>query len=353
MRNVVMWSVVFFAMLATAIGQEPRVAEKGKAQQQSAAAGKAKGSPKQLALDLGGGLKLDLVLIPAGEFLMGSPDSDHDAVGDERPRHRVRITRPFYLGKYLVTQEQWQALMGKNPSDIKGPKDPVENVSWEDCQEFCKKLNEKFPRPHPGPLPEGEGKPQFPRPHPSPLPEGEGKSQFPRPHPGPLLTMLRTVPGEGKSQPGRPQPSLPPKSEGLFRLPSEAQWEYACRAGSNTRYCFGDAESGLGEYAWYVDNSGGKTHPVGTKKPNAWGLYDMHGNVWEWCQDWYDGLYYAKSPTDDPMGPAKSPLGSVCVVRGGSWGNLASFCRSAPRDAGGIAYHNAGLGFRVSRVAAE
>jgi formylglycine-generating enzyme required for sulfatase activity len=181
---------------------------------------------------------------------MGSPDSDKGRqVSDEKPQHRVRITKPFYLGKYLVTQEQWEAVMGNNPSHFKGPKNPVEQVSWDDCQQF-------------------------------------------------LRQAQREVGVRG----------------GKFQLPTEAQWEYACRAGSTTRYCFGDDESGLGEYAWYDKNSGNKTHPVGEKKPNAWGLYDMHGNVWEWCQDWYDGGYYANSPTDDPTGP-----GSNRVLRGGSW----------------------------------
>ena len=132
-------------------------------------------------------------------------------------------------------------------------------------------------------------------------------------------------------------------------LPTEAQWEYACRAGSTTRYCFGDEESGLGEYAWYSANSGNKTHPVGEKKPNAWGLYDMHGNVCEWCQDWWKDGYYKESPVDDPTGAA---TGSNRVLRGGSWITPASSCRSAYRS------HAPGngnfiLGLRVSRVPAD
>ena len=137
-----------------------------------------------------------------------------------------------------------------------------------------------------------------------------------------------------------------------FSLPTEAQWEYACRAGSTTKYCFGDDEGRLGEYAWFDGNAGGKTHPVGGKKANAFGLYDMHGNVLEWCSDWYKRKYYAESPTDDPMGPTS---GSYRVARGGSWDLLAGLCRSAFR------YSAAGpglggrylLGLRVSRVPAE
>jgi formylglycine-generating enzyme required for sulfatase activity len=221
-----------------------------------------------------------MVLIPAGEFMMGSPDSDKGAGDDEKPQHRVRITRPFYLGKYPVTQEQWQAVMESNPSNFKGPKNPVESVSWEDCRRFCAMLNA---RSHPG--------------------------------------------------------------GGGLQLPTEAEWEYACRAGSRTRYCFGDDESRLGEYAWY---SSGQTHPVGEKKPNAWGLFDMYGNVWELCQDWYDGGYYAKSPTNDPKGPA---MGSNRVSRGGGWVYPAEFCRSAYRNGPGTT--NYAVGLRVSLVPAD
>ncbi|MGA2255335.1 MAG: formylglycine-generating enzyme family protein, partial [Thermoguttaceae bacterium] len=194
--------------------------------------------PKELTVDLGNDIKLEMVRIPAGEFLMGSPYSEKDASASEKPQHRVRITKPFYLGRYPVTQEQWQAVMGDNPSTVKDPKNPVESITWNDCQAFLDKLNAKT---------------------------------------------------RGKW--------------GKFALPTEAQWEYACRAGTTTRYCFGDRESQIGDYAWYEANAAGRIHPVGEKNPNAWGLYDMHGNVWEWCQDWYDGAYYAHSPTDDPTGP--------------------------------------------------
>jgi formylglycine-generating enzyme required for sulfatase activity len=238
---------------------------------------------KEITVDLGNGVKLEMVLIPAGEFLMGSPDLEHYAEQNEKQEHRVRITKPFYLGKYLVTQEQWETVMGSNPSHFKGPQNPVEQVSWNDCQQFFNKLN------------------------------------------------ARSSPGRGK-----------------FQLPSEAQWEYACRAGSKTTYCFGDDEARLGEYAWYDSGSG--THPVGEKKPNAWGLYDMHGNVWEWCQDWYDGGYYAESPTDDPAGPT---TGSNRVIRGGSRNGhfIALLCRSAIRGRNGPRVRSGDLGLRVSRMA--
>jgi formylglycine-generating enzyme required for sulfatase activity len=232
---------------------------------------------KLVRLDLGKGVMIDFVLIRPGTFTMGSDEGNN-----EKPVHKVTITKPFYLGKYLVTQEQWEAVMGNNPSNFKGPKNPVENVSWDDCQAFCAKLAASY--------------------------------------------------------------------RGTFRPPTEAQWEYACRAGSTGKYCFGDNETQLGEYAWYSDNSGQKTHPVGEKKSNAWGLYDMHGNVWEWCQDWYDNGYYAGSPADDPPGPA---TGSDRVGRGGSWYFPAGRCRSADRFGFGPGYRIIHLGFRVSRVLAE
>ena len=171
---------------------------------------------KELDVDVGAGLKLELVLIPAGEFVMGSTPWYAFAPKNEDKQHKFRIPQPFYLGKYLVTQEEWAAVMGNNPSANKGPNNPVETVSLEECEAFIARLNAKV--------------------------------HF---------------------------------SVGKFQLPTEGQWEYACRAGTSTLYFFGDSRAMLGEYAWYKDNSDGHTHPVGMKKPNPWGLYDMLGNVWE------------------------------------------------------------------------
>jgi formylglycine-generating enzyme required for sulfatase activity len=133
-----------------------------------------------------------------------------------------------------------------------------------------------------------------------------------------------------------------------YRLPTEAQWEYACRAGGDGKWCFGSDEASLGEYAWYGEDwEKGATHPVATKQPNAWGLYDMHGNVWEWCADWFDDQYYDRSPLDNPLGPA---TGSFRVFRGGSWNISAWFCRSAYRDCHSPSHRYNYLGFRLALV---
>jgi formylglycine-generating enzyme required for sulfatase activity len=226
-----------------------------------------------------------LVEIPAGEFLMGSPDSDREASADEKPQHRVRITEPFYLGICEVTQSQWERVMGSNPSRFKGADQPVENVSWADCQEFIRRLN------------------------------------------------------------GRAE-----ERGGAYRLPTEAEWEYACRAGSTTVYSFGDSAWSLGDFAWYQSNSGSRTHAVSQKRPNAWGLYDMHGNVSEWCQDWHDSGYSRSSPRDDPQGPAG---GSDRVVRGGSWFSFARNCRSADWRGSRPSLQIYNLGFRLARGSVE
>ena len=215
----------------------------------------------------------------------------------EKPQHQVRITRPFFLGIHEVTQGQYQAVMGENPSQFKGSDDlPVEQVSWLDAVLFCNKLSEQ-----------------------------EKKTPFYRIN-GREVTIAG---GNG------------------YRLPTEAEWEYACRAGSTTLYPFGDDMSKLGDHAWYESNSGLKTHPVGQKRPNAWGLYDMLGNVWEWCQDWYEDGYYRASPPADPPGPSEA---SYRVIRGGSWNDNARYCRPASRYGSAPEYRGDYLGFRVAAV---
>ena len=234
-------------------------------------------SSKTLTLDLGKGVTMKLVLIPAGKFFMGSLPTEKDRREDEGPQREVTISSPFYMGVYEVTQEQYEQIKGKNPSSIKGAKNPVDTISWDEAVDFCKELSRKT----------------------------------------------------GKR----------------VSLPTEAQWEYACRAGSKTRFCFGDADSGLGGYAWYPSNSASKTHPVGGKKPNAFGLFDMHGNVWELCSDWYDSGYYANARNVDPAGPDS---GAARVLRGGSWGCNPQLCRSASRFRHSPDGRSGDFGFRVA-----
>ncbi|MBE8996146.1 SUMF1/EgtB/PvdO family nonheme iron enzyme [Microcystis aeruginosa] len=226
------------------------------------------------------GITLEMVSLPAGQFLMGSPDSDPDAYQNEKPPHQVQVNS-FAIGKYPVTQAQYQAVMGKNPSRFKNwfknnPQNPVENVNWNDAQAFCQKLSQ--------------------------------------------IT--------GKT----------------YRLPTEAEWEYACRAGTTTRFYFGDDANQLGDYAWYKGNSQDKTHPVGQKKPNAWGLYDMSGNVWEWCEDdWHDN--YIGAPKDGSAWLTND--NDYQIVRGGSWYLNPLNCRSAYRYFGDRRDHVNYFGFRV------
>jgi len=214
---------------------------------------------------------IELVLIPPGEYTMGSPADVKEGDADEVP-HKVKISKPFYLGRTEVTQKQYKAIRGKNPSRFIGENLPVEKVTWHDASAFCKAL------------------------------------------------------GEG------------------FRLPTEAEWEYACRAGSQSRWFFGDDEKELGRHAWYKDNSDEKTHDVATKLPNKFGLYDMHGNVWEWCRDWYGD--YAEGEQENPQGPEE---GTKRILRGGCWISNANPTRLAYR------YRNEPLtevdfnGFRVAR----
>jgi len=229
--------------------------------------------PKEMTIKLDDKVTMEFVLIRPGSFLMGSEKGPKD----ERPVHRVVISKPFYMAKHEVSQQQWEAVMGvhgrlaqwrKQPNELVGPRKVMTGLSWRDCQGFVGKLKEKSPRY-------------------------------------------------------------------AFSLPTEAQWEYAARAGSTAEFCFGDDESKLGQYAWCAANKrwpaedGSFHYPnVAAKKPNRWGLYDMHGGAWEWCADRYDPDYYLRSPLADPKGP---DAGRYRVLRGGSWFRYAKYARSAYR----------------------
>jgi formylglycine-generating enzyme required for sulfatase activity len=222
---------------------------------------------------------MGFVLIPAGEFDMGSPANEAGRQDNEGPVHHVKIPSEFYLGKYEVTQKQWRDVMGSSPSNFKGDNLPVESVSWNDVQDFIKKLNEK---------------------------EGGNK----------------------------------------YRLPSEAEWEYAVRAGTATRYFIGDNESNLDEYEWFINNSNYRTNPVGQKKPNPWGMYDMYGNVFEWVQDKGHSDYNG-APTDGSAW--ESGDGYYRIIRGSMYLDGPKGLRSAYRSKipNGDAPNN--VGFRLVR----
>ena len=287
------------------------------------------GVPVEITNSIG----MKLVLIPPGEFQMGSTpegvtraldESKQQAtdkyyfehVRSESPRHRARITNAFCLGMYQVTQGEYEKVMGVNPSAFTGKqvddaffkpplagedvkfrldarkkmagmdtsRHPVETVSWDEATEFCRRL--------------------------SAMPDERAARR-------------------------------------VYRLPTEAEWEYACRAGTTTCWYCGDEEASLLERAWFGKNSGWTTHAVGGKKPNAWGLYDMHGNVWQLCQDRYDKDYYSKSATDDPAGP---PRGWTHVLRGGDWSKPTCYCRLAFRNDKTPVRRDGDSGFRVFLV---
>lgn len=222
-----------------------------------------------------GNVSFDMIRVEAGSFTMGcTSEQGGDCYNDESPYHRVTISQDYYIGKFEVTQELWEAVMGTNPSNWKAFDRPVENVSWNDAQEFCAELNR--------------------------------------------MTGRR------------------------FRLPTEAEWEYAARGGKKSTNAKYSGSSSVANVAWYNDNSGSQTHPVGKLRPNELGIYDMSGNVWEWCQDWY-GNYSSASQTD-PLGASSD---SSRVLRGGSWVNIAGSCRVSLRYFDGPANRFSNYGFRL------
>jgi formylglycine-generating enzyme required for sulfatase activity len=243
--------------------------------------------PKTLTNSLG----MAFVLVPAGKFMMGSPDNERGHRANEGPVHEVVIGNAFYLGVHPITQAAYLVVTGKNPSRFNaaergGPEHPVESVSWNDAVEFCRRLSER--------------------------------------------DTERTA---GRS----------------YRLPTEAEWEYACRAGTGTPFAFGDHfDSTQGNFDAEATGANGRTSPVTQFPASAWGLHDMHGNVWQWCADWYGEAYYSTLPLRDPPGP---PEGKFRVLRGGSWKNQANACRAAYRNALAPHQRDSATGFRVVLVA--
>ena len=254
-------------------------------------------SGKEEVIDLGKGVKLELVLVPAGKFKMGSNKNPIDPFSNievyqppeyEVPQHEVTLTRPFYMGKYEVTQEQWFEIMGENPSkQTKGRKLPVTEVSWDDCQEFIKKLNGK--------------------------------------------------------------------TKGGYRLPTEAEWEYACRAGTTTAYSFGDKitpkDANYHDSKLQKPESEQVTAVVGSYKPNAFGLYDMHGNVWEWCEDRFGD--YPRGSVTNPKGPSTGVYTGDFVhrvLRGGSFNHNVSLSRSSYRSDEPTVIYKLQDGVRLART---
>ena len=230
-------------------------------------------NPKPLST-MTNSIGMKFVLLPAGGFDMGRPGVGG---GSAKPIHRVRITKPFWIGVYEVTQKEYIALGYTNESNYIGPDLPVQNVFWQKATDFCMQLSAR----------------------------------------------------EG----------------GTYRLPTEAEWEYACRADTGDMYSMRENAN----HAWYRDNSGMKPHPVGQKRANAWGLYDMYGNVWEWCSDKYSKRYYRKSPLEDPQGPT---YGTDHILRGGAWNSYSCACSAFYRyrlNADAFAVVGGDVGFRIVR----
>ena len=247
-------------------------------------------------------IDLEMIQCPKGRFMMGSPNDELGRNNDEEA-HIVTLTKPFYIGKYEITQSQYEKIIGKNPSKFEGNNKPVDSITYDEAIEFCYRLNAKY---------------------------------------------LHSLPKGYR-----------------FDLPTEAQWEYACRAGNGSALNSGkeimtvDGNCpNLDETAWYGMNSGYTTHEVGKKKPNAWGIYDMHGNVSEWCRDWFDPYLYNTDPFDDvssrkrllSQAIQRKEINLSRVYRGGCWSDIARNCRSARRFSNSPSYMYNFLGFRVALV---
>jgi formylglycine-generating enzyme required for sulfatase activity len=278
----IMTILVILSIAAVVVAVEKAKEIPAATTQQKTAAQKA-GLPVEKVIDLGNDVNIVVVYIPAGEFEMGSPMEEPERDKDEA-QHHIKLTKAFYIGKFEVTQIQYRVIMNDNPSKFGGDKLPVDNVSWYDAMRFLKKLSDK--------------------------------------------TNMK------------------------FRLPTEAEWEYACRAGTKTTFNTGTTlDSDLANYDAsepYADGIIGKylkrTTVVGSYPPNAFGLYDMHGNVWEWCSDIYDSDYYKQTPLSDPKGPQE---GKPKVIRGGAWNEYAYKCRSADRNHRWPKDTQSIIGFRV------
>jgi formylglycine-generating enzyme required for sulfatase activity len=246
---------------------------------------------------------VESVLIPAGTFQMGNTGAYSDQyTDDEKPVHTVTLTKSFYMGKYEITQSQWKTVMGTDPSNFKGDNLPIEQVSWYEAVEFCNKLSEK-----------------------------DG------------LTKCYTI--------NDYDVTCNWSAKG-WRLPTEAEWEYTCKAGTTNDFYSGSLtneytislDSNLDKIGWYYDNSSDQTHPVGQKQANAFGLFDMSGNVYEWCWDRYSSTYYTNTTVTDPTGSSE---GSLRLLRGGCWYYGADFCRGAHRFSFQPDYRDKGMGFRI------
>lgn len=283
MKKITALAVILFIAAAVVAVEKAKEISQATVQQKQAA--RQAGLAIEKKIDLGSDVNMVMVFIPAGEFEMGSPLEELKRDDDEA-QHRIKLTKPFYMGKFEVTQMQYRVIMTDNPSKFDGDNLPVDNVNWYEAARFIKRLNDK--------------------------------------------TGLK------------------------FRLPSEAEWEYACRAGTTTAFNTGTTiDSDFANYdatAPYADGIIGKelkrTNKVGSYPANAFGLYDMHGNVWEWCSDVYDKNYYKVTPTFDPTGPQEQEGGDR-VIRGGAWNEKAHKCRSADRNNRSPKANQPIIGFRV------